>query len=214
MEKSHQKHPSVGFAVHNHAQNEKANLARASSQNTPMTINNFGNNNTTQIGSNVSNSGDNANSGNINVVSSTGKEEVARDLKGSSFWNSVFAIVVGLMCGWWLLPQSLAFGQVRTLVTVVFIVSAVTFAAIGWFQFRFANWEKLSYMGLGAILIVRASIPTVVGGLSGDFSLSQDSVLTNAIGYLGVSENPWTSSLNLLCGLILLAFAFCVKSSS
>lgn len=212
-EKKYQTHNDIGFAVRNHAQSIKITLLRAPAQELKMLIHNNGNNNNIQIGSNVSNAGDNVVAGNDNSVSSTSKEQ-STPLTMSNrtqLWNLALSVAVGCLAVWWLLPQSMALGQARTIFTVFLIVCAFVFAALGWFQFRFANWEKLTYVGLGSILIIRSAIPSVVGSFGGNASLSQDSALANVNGYLGVTDNAWSGGLNLLGGLILVGFAYFVK---
>ncbi len=214
-EKKYQTHTDIGFAVRNHAQSIKITLLRTPSQNLAMTIHNHGNNNNIQVGSNVSNAGDNVVAGNDNVVSAPLKEQSTPILisNRTQYWNLVLSVAVGGLAVWWLLPQSMALGQVRTLVTVFLIVCAIVFGMLGWFQFRFANWEKLTYVGLGSILIIRSAIPSVVGGFGGNASLSQDSALANVNGYLGVTDNAWSSGLNLIGGLILVGFAYFAKKA-
>lgn len=214
-EKKHQAHADIGFAVRNHAQSIKITLLRAPTRNSAMMIHNHGSNNNIQVGANVSNAGDNVVAGNENIISSPLKERstpIATSNR-TQVLNIVLSIAVGGLAVWWLLPQSMALGQVRTLVTVFLIVCAIVFGMLGWFQFRFANWEKLTYVGLGSILIIRSAIPSVVGGFGGNASLSQDSALANVNGYLGVTDNAWSSGLNLIGGLILVGFAYFAKKS-
>jgi hypothetical protein len=210
----YQHHRHVGFSVRDHARGMKATILRTASQN-PTMINNYGNSNNIQVGSNVSNAGNNVVAGNENVVLAPTIEQSTRTpiSNRTQYWNIGLAVVFGGLAVWWLLPQSMALGQVRTLVTSFLIVSAIVFAMLGWFQFRFAYWEKLTYLGLGAILLIRSAIPTVVGGLVGNASLSEDSALANVNGYLGVADNAWISGLNLIGGLILAGFAFCAKKA-
>lgn len=214
-EKKYQTHTDIGFAVRNHAQFLKNTLLRAPSQSLAMTIQNHGINNNIQVGSNVSNAGDNVAAGNDNVVSAPSKEQSTpiTTPNRTQFWHLVLSVVVGGLVVWWLLPQSMALGLVRTLVTAFLIVCAIVFALLGLFQFRFANWEKLTCVGLGSILIIRSAIPTLVGGFGGNASLSQDSALANVNGYLGVTDNAWSSGLNLIGGLICVGIAYFAKKS-
>jgi hypothetical protein len=211
----YQHHRHVGFSVRDHARGMKATLFRTASQNSTMTIHNYGNSNNIQVGSNVSNAGDNVVAGNENVVLAPTKEQSTPIpiSNRTQYWNIGLAVAIGGLAVWWLLPQSMALGQVRAIVTVFLIVCAIVFALLGWFQFRFANWEKLTYVALGSILIIRSAIPSVVGGLGGNASLSQDSALANVNGYLGVTDNVWSSGLNLIGGLILVGFAYFAKKA-
>lgn len=216
-EKKHCKNPNIGHAVRNHVMGLRTALAKNPSV---KMVNVQGNHNQVQLGDkNTAQSGKKQASGNSNVVvaeisvadgnAKATQQEVSR---AAFITNIVIGVVVGLIVVWWCLPQEWSLGPVRFLATVFLGVAVPVMAVLGWWQYLRSTWERRVYIALGSTLLLRSSIPTVVGSAKGMMGLSQDGLDTALGGFFNIGHDDTIVTVTqIVAGIVLIGFAFFTK---
>lgn len=206
-EKRYWKHPQIGHFIVNRARDLQMALRKDPKSGGDIIIQ--GDNNTVQQGANVSQQGNNNVAGDSTPFSSANDESRASNWKAYS--NVAAGAVAGLLAGWWLLPESWSLGPTRNVVTATLVVASLVMGALSWFQFNRQVWEKVAYISLGTILILRSAIPTITGFFQGKGEATAQEVSGEAVGHLSISDVPLLVVFQVGAAVILLGFAFFTK---
>lgn len=215
-ERKHRGNPRVGSSIINHARGMQMMLRKNLSPGTLVVMK--GDNLNFQYGtSNVSNASGNIAAGDGNQIvepSNTGHLpiEAPHQSVAKTWTNIATGITAGLLAGWWCLPEWMAIGATRFVVTVVLVVFSLTMTSMSWFQFRRRNWEKFAYIGLGTVLILHSAIPSITGGGTASGDLGGDVASGKALGYVSFAEEPLYSTIEVVLGVVLLCLAFFTKN--
>ncbi len=210
IERWEKKHSEITYLepfIRNHAQASKSMLAK--NPGGTCVVINQGDNSNFQSGSNTAMA-----VGAGNTVGSVIAEETSTESKGQLISNIVGGVIAGGLAVWWCLPHAWVWVQARFLVTVFLVVATSVISVLGWLQFRRRNWEKFAYITLGGILIVRSALPEIIGRISAGGEANEISAIAFFETYLGFSEDNSSAVLELVAGVVLLAFAFFANRNS